>query len=364
MMAALVILATPGTAGAQPSEPVTVELFGRADCPHCERAQVWAAELDRRRPDVEIVYRDVGADRAALERLTRLAGEAGVELLAVPALYARGRLFVGFDAPGTTGRDLEVWLDQGAEEARRVHLPIFGEVVPESLGLPLFTIVLGLIDGFNPCAMWVLLFLLSLLVNLHSRARMAAIGGTFVVVSGVAYYVFMAAWLNVFLWAGYSRGLQIGLGLVALGIGSVHVKDFFALHRGFSLSIPESAKPGLYARVRRIIHAENLAGAMGMVIALAVVVNLIELLCTAGLPAIYTQVLASQGLPVWQYYLYLALYIVAYMIDDALMLVIAVITLSRRKLQERTGRWLKLVSGVVMAILGLLLIAAPGALSW
>ena len=227
------------------------------------------------------------------------------------------------------------------------------------LGLPLFAVVLGLVDGFNPCAMWVLLFLLSLLVNLQSRRRMAAIGGTFVLVSGVAYYLFMTAWLGMFLLVGVSRWLEAALGLIAVAIGAVHVKDFIAPHRGLSLSIPDRAKPKIYARVRRIVYAENLTAALAMTLALAVMVNLVELLCTAGLPAVFTQVLSAHGLSWWEHHAYMLLYIVAYMLDDTAMLAIAIVTLSRRKVQERAGRVLKLVSGAAMITLGLLLILRP-----
>lgn len=188
---------------------------------------------------------------------------------------------------------------------------------------------------------------------------MALIAGTFVLVSGLVYFAFMAAWLNMFLLIGLSRPVQIGLGGIALLVGAVNVKDFFALHRGISLSIPESAKPGLYIRIRRILQADNLAGALVGIVILAGLVNLVELLCTAGFPALYTQILTLQQMPSWQYYGYLGLYNLAYIFDDSLMVTIAVVTLSRRKLQERAGRWLKLTSGLVMAGLGAILLLQP-----
>jgi hypothetical protein len=130
------------------------------------------------------------------------------------------------------------------------------------------------------------------------------------------------------------------------------------------LSIPEAAKPGIYARVNRIVRAQSLAGAMAGVVVLAFLVNAVEILCTAGLPAVYTQVLASHDLPRWQYYGYLGLYQVSYMLDDAAMLAIAIATLSRRRLQERSGRILKLVSGLVMIALGFALAFRPEWLRW
>ena len=243
-------------------------------------------------------------------------------------------------------------------------MPFLGRVGVRDLGLPAFTVVLGLLDGFNPCAMWVLLFVLSLLVNLRDRVKMAVIGGTFVLVSGIVYFAFMAAWLNLFLLVGISRATQVLLGLIAGVVGALNVKDFFAAGRGPTLAIPASARPAIYARVRALVMAAHPGAALGGVILLAILVNIAELLCTAGFPAVYTRILTLRELPVWQYYGYLALYNVAYVLDDGLMLALAVVTLSRRKLQERAGRWLKLASGGVMLGLGAVLIGRPAWLMW
>lgn len=249
--------------------------------------------------------------------------------------------------------------DDEPVEEDEVELPVFGRVDASDLGMPLFTIAIGLVDGFNPCAMWVLLFLLSLLVNLKSRWKMFAIAGIFVLVSGLAYFAFMAAWLEVFMFLGYLRGVQIALGLLAVVVGAIHVKDFFAFKKGVSLSIPDSAKPGIYARMRRIVNAESMWAALLGATVLAVLVNIIELLCTAGLPALYTNVLAMQDYPAWKRYAYLALYNAAYMFDDSVMVCIAVATLGNSRLQEKQGRWLKLVSGLLILGLGFVMLFAP-----
>jgi len=207
--------------------------------------------------------------------------------------------------------------------------------------------------------MWVLVFLLSILVNLRDRGRIVLIAGLFVVVSGMAYYAFMAAWLNVFLLVGLIRPIQIALGSLALAVGTIHVKDFFAFHQGITLSIPESAKPGIYRRVRGIVTAENLWGALAAAAVLAVMVNVVELLCTAGLPALYAEVLSMRQLPAWQNYAYLALYIVAYMFDDSLMVAGVAATLGKAKMQPAQGRWLKLISGLAIFLLGVAMLAFP-----
>lgn len=266
------------------------------------------------------------------------------------------------DSPPPLGVEGAPPLPVPAQSKDTIEVPLLGELSQSRLGMPAFTFLIGLVDGFNPCAMWVLLFLLSLLVNLKSRKKILAVAGTFVLISGLAYFAFMAAWLNVFLLIGYLRWVQLLLGVFAALVGLIHIKDFFAFKKGVSLSIPEWAKPGLYARMRRVVNAENLTGAIIGASILAVLVNIIELLCTAGLPALYTEILMMQNYPAWETYAYLGLYILAYMLDDSIMVGIVVITLGRHKLQETQGRYLKLFSGVVILLLGLVLIFKPSLL--
>jgi hypothetical protein len=197
---------------------------------------------------LRIVYRSVDEDPRAAEDLSRVFQELGMWPPGVPTFVMEGQVLVGFDDAERTGPALRELIDEGVPPPGLVHTALFGTLSASRLGLPLFTVTLGLLDGFNPCAMWVLLFLLSLLVRLQNRRRMALIAATFVLVSGAVYYVFMAAWLNIFLLVGMSAVLRGALGAVALAIGAVNVKDFVAWGRGFSLSIPSSAKPGLYAR--------------------------------------------------------------------------------------------------------------------
>jgi hypothetical protein len=248
---------------------------------------------------------------------------------------------------------------RATDQERAINVPVLGRLRVDELGLPTFTVLIGLVDGFNPCAMWVLIFLLSVLVHIKERKKIIVIAGTFILVSGLAYFAFMAAWFNVFQLIGLLRPVQIGLGLTALVVGLVNIKDFFAFHKGLSFSIPDSAKPGIYRRVREIIAAKSLTVALCGAIVLAVIVNVVELLCTAGLPALYTEILTMHSLPTWVNYSYLGLYIAAYMFDDAIMVTIAVVTLSNRKLQESEGRWLKLLSGCVISVLGAVMLFRP-----
>jgi glutaredoxin len=352
-----------------------IEVFTRRGCQRCTAAKQWLADLEATYPGLRPLVRDVTVDADARRRLADLVRRHRTAAASVPVFHLCDRLVVGFDRPETMqprfDRLLAPWTKPcreavGEDEAETaveveetIDLPWFGRLDAGRLGMPLFTVAIGLVDGFNPCAMWVLLLLLSILVNLRDRGRILAIAGTFVVVSGVAYFAFMAAWLNVFEWIGMLRPVQIALGMLAVTIGLVHVKDFVAFHRGPSLSIPEAAKPGIYARIRRIVTAENLPAAVAGAFVLAVLVNMVELLCTAGLPALYTSILTQRDYSAVTRYGYLGLYILAYMFDDALMVAVVVASLSRMRLQETGGRWLKLVSGGVILGLGLVMLFRP-----
>jgi hypothetical protein len=244
-----------------------------------------------------------------------------------------------------------------------VHLPFIGTVDAAALSLPLLTLVLAGMDAFNPCAFFVLLFLLSLLVHAKSRARMLIVGGTFVLFSGLVYFVFMAAWLNVFLIAGELRVITVIAGLVALTVATLNIKDYFWFKEGPSLSIPDAAKPGLFRRMRGVVTTGSLVPMLASTVLLAIVANSYELLCTAGFPMVYTRALTLAKLEPWQYYAWLAAYNVIYVLPLLAIVIVFTRTMGARKLSESEGRILKLVSGFMMLGFGLMLLLAPGLLN-
>lgn len=346
-------------AGAAKDNTQVLEVFVLEGCPHCAEAKKFMTALQRQRPQLQIVLRPIDTDPQAAEDLKRHSRRAGEWPPGVPTFVIDGRVYVGFVSAEETGPALLRLVDGDTSPPQTREVNGYGALNVERLGLPLFTIALGLIDGFNPCAMWVLLFLLSVLVRLRDRRRMALIAGTFVLTSGLVYYAFMAAWLNLFLVVGFSRPLRWLLAGIAIVIGVVNVRDALGERHGYTLSIPESAKPGLYTRMRDLVRNNRILSSLAGVTVLAVLVNFIELLCTAGLPAIYTAVLTQQELSVPAYYGYLGLYILAYIADDALMVMLAVLALGSRKLTAPAGRWLKLISGLVMLLLGVALLLFP-----
>ena len=341
-----------------PSAPDAPELFVREGCPHCADAERFLEKLRHEQPDLQVTIRDVSSDRQALERLEQLVAKSPGRVSGVPALHANGELLIGFVDEEATGPRYRALLARAAPaDAGSFEIPWTGRRLRiEDVGLPAFTVAIGLVDGFNPCSMWVLVLMVSMLASVGDRRRMIAIAGTFVAIQGIAYFSFMAAWLNLFLLIGISRASEVVLGVIALAAGLVHVKDFFAFGRGVSLSIPASAKPGIYQRMRRLMHEQSLAMAIAGTVVLAILVQLVELLCTSGLPALYTRILTLRKLDPWSYYGYLLLYNAMYMLDDVIVLAIGVVTLSQERLQEKEGRTLKLVSGIAMLLLGLYLI--------
>ena len=314
-------------------------------------------------------------DPVVAEMAQSVAGEIGEPIRGVPTFMYCGTMRTGWDGADGMGATVIGELDAcrnsmiAPESAgptttttttvASVAVPVVGDVEANAVPLPVFTAIVAGLDAFNPCAFFVLLFLLSLLVHARSRARMALVGMTFVAVSGVLYFVFMAAWLNLFLVTDNLRAVTLIAGLIAVVLGALSAKDYFRPDLGPSTSIPDAAKPGLFARMRGLLSIDRLLPVMAATIALAVVANSYELLCTAGLPMVFTRVLTLNDLPTANYYGYLALYNVIYVIPLMAIVLGFVWTLGSRKLQPAEGRTLKLLSGSMMLGLGLVLVVAP-----
>lgn len=360
---------------------VRLYFFWTSTCPHCQRArpdiEAMAEELDWLELESLELTRNTGNAR----EYARLAHSIGERPSSVPAFLFCGRLLTGYDNPSGMGALLRSQLQecrtaiaQGewspelepAAESRpptTAQLPGLGDVDLTAWSLPLVAIALGGLDSFNPCAFFVLLFLLSLMVNARSRTRMLLIGGLFVSVSGIVYFLFMAAWLNLFLLVGQLQWVTMGAGTLALAIGIVNVKDFFWFKEGPSLGIPDRAKPGLFHRMRGLVSSDHLPTLVAGTLMLAVVANAYELFCTAGFPMVFTRILTLQKLPVAEYYAYIGLYCLVYVIPLLVIVGAFTATLGRRKLSEREGRVLKLMSGLMMGSLGIVLVIDPGLLS-
>jgi len=360
------------TTDAQGQARVELWFFWSRQCPHCLDARAYL--LDRADEFEWLRMHDLELTR--YPENARLYGEMasalGREARSVPAFVFCGRMQVGWHSATTTGKPLFEALRACRQQAAavgavteaeasvdRVALPLVGSLDPAALSLPVLTVSLAAVDAFNPCAFFVLLFLLSLLVHLRNRARMLLIGGIYVFVSGLMYFAFMAAWLNLFRLLGSLAWVTMTAGAVALVLGAINVKDFFAFGRGVSLSIPDSRRADIFRRGRDILAAGSLPVMIGAAVVLAIAANLYELLCTAGFPMVYTRVLTLRVDATSQHYAWLALYNLVYVLPMAAIVLVFVRTMGSRKLGERQGRLLKLLSGLMMLGLGVLLVAVP-----
>lgn len=302
-------------------------------------------------------------------RLMRMARERGGEATGVPVFMVGKRMFSGFS--DETAKEVEEAVRQEAAlvpapapaQTAPLVVPLIGELDGQRLSLPVFTVVVAALDSFNPCAFFVLFFLLSLLIHAHSRSRMLLIGGLFVFFSGFVYFLFMAAWLNLFLLTGGLPAVTTAAGVVALAVALINIKDFFYFEKGVSLSIPEHQKPKLFARMRRLLKADSLPSLLVGTTVLALAANSYELLCTAGFPMVFTRMLTLKGLSPAEYYFYLAFYCAVYAVPLAAIVILFTATLGARKLSERQGRVLKLVSGLMMLGLGVVLLVDPALLN-
>lgn len=383
----------------QKNVKVHLYVFHSQRCSHCLNAMRFLDQLEKKHRWLVVTRYETSAHPENLQYYQTMAKGMGRVAGQVPAFFFCRQLEIGY-VSDATGQRLEASLIRCRESLQRqvtgqtraatlgailtllanpldvpvddlklpepddkVDLPLWGSVEAADVSLPLLTLVIAACDAFNPCAFFVLLFLLSLLVHGHSRARMAIIGGIFVFSSAAVYFLFMAAWLNLFLIFGHLAWITSIAGLVAVAIALINIKEFFWFKRGVSLTIPESAKPGIFQRMTRLVGESRLWAMVAGTIFLAFTTNLYELLCTSGFPMVYTRVLTLRDLPATAHVGYLILYNLIYVTPLALIVVGFVWTLGARKLTEYEGRALKLLSGVMMLLLGGLLIVAPERLS-
>ncbi|MDO8786900.1 MAG: hypothetical protein Q7J42_02350 [Sulfuritalea sp.] len=358
--------------GADGQPEVQLYFFWSLRCPHCTAAHPYIEAIPQARPWVRLHALELSRQPENVQRYEAMARALGEEAAAVPALIFCGEMHVGWDGDEITGALVRQRLDECRARAAAgattkaqtpamapIDLPLVGAVDPARLSLPALTLVLAALDAFNPCAFFVLLFLLSMMAHQKNRARMLVIGGVFVAISGLMYFAFMAAWLNVFQLFGHLAWVTLAAGALAVLVGAVNIKDFFAFEKGLTLSIPEAKKPEIFRRTRGILVAENLPAMIAATVLLAIAANFYELLCTAGFPMVYTRLLTLAELSPAARYGYLAAYNLIYVVPLAAIVAVFAGSLGARKLSEREGRLLKLLSGVMMIELGALLLLAP-----
>lgn len=351
--------------------------FWSKKCPHCLNARPDIVAMDKDYPWLKLHSLELVDHPENIQIYVDMAATFGDDARSVPTFMFCGNILSGYESSETTGRLLRSYLQACYQFAREddpddsksflldhnetpsVDIPLLGNISSDEYSLPMLTVFIASMDAFNPCAFFVLLFLLSMMVHTRSRGRMAMIGGIFIFFSGAIYFLFMAAWLNLFIYLGELRFITLVAGGVAVLIASINIKDYFWFKKGFSLKISDQEKPKLIDRIRNLLRLDSLMTVIFATIILAVVANSYELLCTAGFPMVYTRILTLRSLSSEAYYLYLLLYNLVYVLPLLVIVILFTIKLGSRKLSEREGMVLKLLSGVMMLMLGLLLMLSP-----
>jgi glutaredoxin len=332
-----------------------LHVFFQADCPHCHRA----IEFLRTQPGIAFELHDV-ATTAGENFLERVASELGIDEsdIGVPLFVFGRRYLIGFDAPETTGRELLALIAGTAGSGAPgktpiIRLPIFGEIDPSHYSLVGLTAVMALADGFNPCAMWVLIYLISLIAGLKEREKIWWLVGTFVLASGVLYFLFMTAWLKTFLVVGYIRPLTQLIALTAIGFGASHLYEL-AWNRGaVTCEIGDvEQRQRTMQRIRDIVSAPIGLTSLVLVTGLAFAINAIEFLCSAALPAVYTHMLSLMDLSTPAYYGYIALYVLFFMLDDLVIFGLAAFAI-QKVIDTRYAAVSRGAGGVALLGLGL-----------
>jgi glutaredoxin/cytochrome c biogenesis protein CcdA len=367
---AFVLLLSSGSVFAQSAEIVGINFFYSQTCPHCKAEKEFLNSLKEKYPEIKInEYEVINSKenqeilKTFYERYNIPKGEQGY----VPVTFTSEKYFIGFNEQ--TGKELEgcirECLGQEGQTGQKVKFFFFGEIDISKMSLPALAIVLGALDGFNPCAMWVLLFLIALLINTRSRKRMWLVGGTFLLVSGVIYFLILSAWLNLFFAISYVSITRIIIGAFSLIFGLWQIRTFFTQKPGVckvtggNASWQDRLENFFQNKAKNLAVAPLSIGIVLGIVVLAFGINLVDFFCSAGLPAVFTKVLSMSNLNAFSYYAYLLLYTFVFMLDDLVVFIVAMITLRRVNLTEKYSHWAVLIGGLLIFVLGILLIFKP-----
>lgn len=379
---------------------VNIYFFWGEGCPHCSDEKPLLKALEEKYPSVKIYDFEVWRNSRNRQLFIEVGEKLETDVSGVPFTVIGDKVFVGFSetlspkqiedrlkycfentcpdsVAGIVGVSSDTTsptlIEEGTKEGdngsqdtekslivpEKISFPLIGELETKNLSLPVFTIVLGALDGFNPCAMWTLLFLISLLLGMKDKKRRWILGTAFIVTSSLVYFLFMAAWLNLILFIGLIVWVRILIGTVALIGGGYNLREFFVNKESGCKVTGEEKRQAVFEKLKNITRQKSFLIALGGIILLAFAVNLVELICSAGLPVVFTQVLALSNLPKWQYYAYMVLYIFIFMLDDLFVFFTAMITLEMTGISTKYTRASHLIGGLLMLILGLLLIFKP-----
>jgi len=378
-------------ASAAEQHKVVIYLFWGDGCPHCAAAKPFLNELTQHYANTELRAYEVWYVSENQDLFQKMAAAYGFEPHGVPTIFIGNQYWEGYSdqigkeieaavkncqeegcpdrgigvIPGLKAAEPETQIaapDQSVQQplSDTIDLPVFGPVHLAAESIWISTALISFIDGVNPCSVWVLTMLLAITLHTGSRKKVGIIGLIFLTVTAGVYALFIAGLFTIFTVVNFVGWIQLVVALVALFFALVNIKDYFWYKEGISFTISDSKKPGIYQRMRKLVDAsQSFWGLAGATVVLAAGVSLVEFSCTAGFPVLWTNLLVSQKVTALTFILLLLLYLFIYQLDEMVIFFTAVYTLKSSKLEEKHGRILKLIGGMLMLTLAVVMLVKP-----
>lgn len=381
LLSLLWLLLSPTVHAEQPG--LTMYVFMSETCPVCEAQKPFLDRLSQEHESLAIVQMEVMLTNAHHDLLRAMAAAHGVRPGSVPMIFLGGEVWVGDSRPIRNeirariehclvedcpdARALSETLERDPRpdrEAAVINLPLIGAIDLSVQPLIFSTLMIAFVDGFNPCSIWVLTILLALVLHSGSRFRVLLVGLTFLFTTAAIYGLFIAGVFSVLAFAAYLPWIYWIVALFALAFGAVNVKDYFWFKRGFSFTIDDKHKPGIFKGFRELMtNGRSPLALIGATVLMASGIALIELPCTAGFPVIWSGLVSAHDVSWVEFLALLLVYLLVYLMIELVIFGIAVVKLRIDRFQEDQGRFLKLVGGVIMIALALVLMIAPELMS-
>ena len=390
---------------------INIHLFYGNGCPHCAAEEEFLSDYLKDRTDVKLYKYEVWYDSHNQELLSKVQKEMGTtNKNGVPFTVIGKKTIVGY-ADGVTDEQIkdainyylnndyrdyageitgkvkkaevkeDITKDESKTEDKKenkmekaddtkdsdqtdenVTVPVLGKINAKKVSLPILAVVLGFVDGFNPCAMWILIFLITMLFNMKDRKKMWILGLTFILTSGIVYLMFMLAWLNLATFISKIAFIRLLIAVIALVVGLINVYKYIdslkKKDEGCDV-VDKKDRKKIMEKIISITHEKKFIIALLGIMVLAASVNIIELMCSIGIPLLFTQILAMNNLSTFSYMIYMFIYIFFFLIDDIVIFVISMVTLKVTGLSTKYTKYSHLIGGIIMLIIGLLLIIKP-----
>ena len=372
---------------------VNIYLFHSYTCKHCKEEIKLLDELEKEYDNIKVYKYEVNENGNG-ELLKNISEIMGSKVTGTPYTIIGNKVFSGYDYENSKGRfkgAIEYYSKYGYEDkvgeyissiplpsyevkdtdldvdeyindyiSYKVKLPLIGEVKLKNLTLPLVTVVIGFADGFNPCAMWVLLFLISMLIGMKDKKRMWILGSTFLLTSALIYLIFMMSWLNLANLLISVVWVRVIIAVVSLVGGIINLRGYIKHRKVSGCDVVDDKKRNkIITRIKKFTTEKNFWLAILGVIVLAISINVVELACSAGLPVMFIEILSLNNLTAIEEIIYIVLYMLFFLLDDFVIFVIAMTTLSLTGVSSKYGNLSKLIGGILMLLIGLLLMFKP-----